>query len=72
MHAGAGRKLEELADLLSAADDLAGSLNETEVVATIERARRQLDRTREEMSELARGLYPQALTERGWRRPCRS
>ena len=65
MHAGAGRELEELADLLSAADDFAGSLNETELVATIERARRQLDRTRAEMGELARGLYPRALTERG-------
>jgi signal transduction histidine kinase len=65
MHAGAGRELEELADLLSAADDFAGSLNETELLATIERARRQLDRTREEMSDLARGLYPQALTGRG-------
>ena len=65
MRAGAGRELEELADLLSAADDFATSLNETELVATIERARRQLDRTREEMSELARGLYPRALTERG-------
>jgi signal transduction histidine kinase len=65
MHAGAGRELEELANLLSAADDVADSLNETELVATIERARRQLDRTREEMSELARGLYPRALTERG-------
>ena len=46
MHAGAGRELAELADLLSAADEEAGSLNETELVATIERARRQLDRTR--------------------------
>ena len=64
MHGGAGRELEELADLLSAADDFAGSLNETELLATIERARRQLDRTREE-SDLARGLYPQALTGRG-------
>jgi signal transduction histidine kinase len=65
MHAGAGRELEELTNLLSAADNFAGSLNETELVATIERAIRQLDRTREEMSDLARGLYPRALTERG-------
>ena len=31
MYAGAGRELEGLADLLSAADDFAGSLNETEL-----------------------------------------
>jgi signal transduction histidine kinase len=65
MHAGAGRELEELAEILSAADNMAGSLSEAELVETIERARRQLDRTRAEIGELARGLYPPVLTERG-------
>jgi signal transduction histidine kinase len=66
VHAGADRDLEEVADLLSAAGSVAGPLKEPELVATIERARQQLDRTREEMAELARGLYPRALTERGF------
>lgn len=65
MRAGAGRELDELADLLSAANNVAGSLSETELVETIERARRQLARTQAEIGELARGLYPRALTERG-------
>jgi signal transduction histidine kinase len=65
MHAGAGRELEELAHILSAADNMAGPLSETELSATIERARRQLDRTRAEIGELARGLYPDALTVGG-------
>src|SRR5215203_4469915 len=65
MRAGAGRELEELAEILNAADEEAGGLNENELVQTIVRARRQLDRTRVEIGELARGLYPPALTERG-------
>jgi signal transduction histidine kinase len=65
MRAGAGRELEELAEILSAADNMAGSLSETELAGTIDRARRQLDRTRAEIGELARGLYPPVLTERG-------
>src|SRR5215207_338253 len=65
MRAGAGRELEELAEILNAADEEAGGLNENELVQTIVRARRQLDRTRAEIGELARGLYPPALTERG-------
>jgi signal transduction histidine kinase len=65
MHARAGRELEELAEILSDADNMAGSLSETELAATVERARRQLDRTRAEIGELARGLYPPVLTERG-------
>src|SRR5215213_4781217 len=58
VHAGAGRDLEEVSDVLSAAGSVAGPLNEPELVAMIERARRQLDRTRVEIGELARGLYP--------------
>jgi len=65
VHAGAGRDLEEVSDVLSAAGSVAGPLNEPELVAMIERARRQLDRTRVEIGELARGLYPRTLTERG-------
>src|SRR5215212_4691017 len=34
-------------------------------VAEVQAARRRLDRTRAEIGELARGLYPPALTERG-------
>jgi Histidine kinase-, DNA gyrase B-, and HSP90-like ATPase len=65
MRAGAGSRLDEVAYLLRAADDGVVFAQETELVAKIERARRQLDRTREELSELGRGLYPPALTERG-------
>jgi signal transduction histidine kinase len=65
MHAGAGRQLEELAEILNAADNMAGSRSEIELAATIERARGQLDRTRAEIGQLARGLYPPVLTERG-------
>src|SRR5215203_1785155 len=65
MRAGAGRELEELAEILNAADEEAGRFNENELGETIVRARRQLDRTRVEIGELARGLYPPALTERG-------
>jgi len=65
MRAGAGRELEELAEILKTADEEAGRFNENELGETIVRARRQLDRTRAEIGELARGLYPPALTERG-------
>src|SRR5215208_712567 len=65
MRAGAGRELEELAEILKTADEEAGRFNENELGETIVRARRQLDRTRVEIGELARGLYPPALTERG-------
>lgn len=65
MRAGAGHELDELAELLAAANNAAGSLNQTDLVATIERAQQQLDRTQEEIGELARGLYPRALSERG-------
>jgi signal transduction histidine kinase len=65
MRAGAGRRLDEVADLLGAAGDVIDPPEETELAARIERARRQLDRTREELSELGRGLYPPALSERG-------
>src|SRR5215204_5416360 len=65
MRAGAGRELEELAEILKTADEEAGRFNENELGETIVRARRQLDRTRTEIGELARGLYPPALTERG-------
>jgi len=65
VRAGAGRDLEEVADLLSAAGNVVGPANETELTPIIARASRQLDRTREEISELARGLYPQALTVGG-------
>src|SRR5215203_3781393 len=65
MCAGAGRELEELAEILKTADEEAGRFNENELGETIVRARRQLDRTRVEIGELARGLYPRTLTERG-------
>ena len=65
MRAGAARRLEEVADLLSAADDVVTSLNESELAATIDRAKWRLDHTRDEMAELARGLYPATLAERG-------
>ncbi len=65
MRAGAARRLEEVADLLSAADEVVTSLNESELAATIDRAQWRLDNTRDDMAELARGLYPATLAERG-------
>ena len=65
MRAGAGRRLEEASELLSAADDDVTSLNESELAATINHARWRLGHTRDEMAELARGLYPATLAERG-------
>jgi signal transduction histidine kinase len=63
--AGAGRRLDDVAELLDAADEIVVSPEETELAAGLDRVRQQLDRTRRELSELGRGLYPSALADRG-------
>jgi signal transduction histidine kinase len=65
MRDGAGRRLEGLAAVLTAADELATASNQPELRAKLDRARLQLESALEEMAELARGLYPPSLTERG-------
>jgi signal transduction histidine kinase len=60
LHDGAERRLAALSPLL--ADAMAKADGETARDA-VERAGRQLDRTRADLRELARGLHPRALSE---------
>jgi signal transduction histidine kinase len=65
MRVGAGRRLEELASMLTAAQQIAAASERVDLNVKLDTARHQLRRTRTEMNELARGLYPPALVEGG-------
>jgi signal transduction histidine kinase len=61
LHEGAARRLAALAPVLERARELASS----NTIVSVERAGGQLGRTVAELGELAGGLHPRELTERG-------
>lgn len=62
---GAALRLGRVAVTLAAATRVAEALDAADTVSKLERARLQLDRTLEDLYELARGLDPLAVTDGG-------
>jgi signal transduction histidine kinase len=65
LHEGAGQRLDVLADSLVKGRALAQRSAGAETQALLQQADRQLERTIDELHELARGLHPRMLEESG-------
>jgi len=65
LRAGAGQRLTEVEELLDLGLRGAGAAADGAVTAGLEDARRELDAARAELQELAAGIHPALLTERG-------
>ena len=70
LHDGAQQRLVALSLSLRLAQAKVGSAPD-EAVAVLEAAREELAAALDELRELARGIHPAVLTDRGWRQPSR-
>jgi len=66
LRAGAGQRLTELGELVDLGLQGARAAPDGAVVARLEDARRELDAAHDELQELAAGIHPAVLTERGF------
>lgn len=66
LRVGAGQRLEEVEELLDLGLRGAGAAPDRAVTAGLEDARRELDVAQAELRELAAGIHPALLTERGF------
>jgi signal transduction histidine kinase len=65
LRAGAGQRLTEVEELLDLSLGSARASGDQAVTARLEDARRELDAAHTELQELAAGIHPEVLTERG-------
>jgi signal transduction histidine kinase len=66
LRAGAGERLKEVGELVDLGLQGARAALDGEVAARLEDARRELDAAQAELQELAAGIHPAMLTERGF------
>jgi signal transduction histidine kinase len=66
LRAGAGRRLKEVEELVDLGLQGARAAADRAVTAGLEDARRELDAAQAELQELAAGIHPALLTERGF------
>jgi signal transduction histidine kinase len=66
LRVGAGQRLKEVEELLDVGLQSAGAAADRAVAARLEDARRELDAAQAELQELAAGIHPAVLAERGF------